>query len=193
MQDDRSWWTASAQPISSQEVGQGGTKKSQLRQDQAQVVAGAAHHRMQRVVQGTLERIAPKTPIHLHVLDRPLDGTAPMNRHPERWVMPRLWPERRMCAPSICAPLSTIAVDSLHSARMLACSRVLASVWPSCRLPGMLRMPATRSSLKVVAMLPLTPNSQSVRPCLGDALDMGTCKAYGLFLSFAERGCAPCE
>ncbi|MCY1547273.1 hypothetical protein D9M68_833190 [compost metagenome] len=55
--------------------------------------------------------------------------------------------------------MSTIAVVGLRSARMPTCSSVSANVWPSYGLPGMLRMPTTSPSFKVVAMLTFTPNS----------------------------------
>lgn len=42
-----------------------GAIKPQRGQDQAQVVPGAAHHRVQRIAQRALEWIASEAPVHL--------------------------------------------------------------------------------------------------------------------------------
>lgn len=53
-----------------------GTKKPQLPLDQTQVMASAAHHRVDRVGEGALERISAEAPVHLHMPDGRLDGAA---------------------------------------------------------------------------------------------------------------------
>lgn len=41
---------------------------------------GTAHHRVQRIAQRALERIAAQPPVHLHVPDGRLDGAAPLDQ-----------------------------------------------------------------------------------------------------------------
>ncbi len=44
---------------------------------------GPAHHRMQRVAQGALERVSGQAAVHLHVTYGRLDRTAPVDHRPE--------------------------------------------------------------------------------------------------------------
>lgn len=55
-----------------------GAIKPQRGEDQAQVLPGAAHHRVQCIAQRTLERVATQPPVHLHVPNGRLDGAAPL-------------------------------------------------------------------------------------------------------------------
>lgn len=61
-----------------------GAIKPQRGQDQAQVVPGAAHHRVQRVAQRALERVASEATVHLHVPDGRLNGAAPFDHGLQR-------------------------------------------------------------------------------------------------------------
>ena len=53
-----------------------GAIKPQRGQNQAQVMPRATHHRMQRIAQRALERVAAQPPVHFHVPNGRLDGTA---------------------------------------------------------------------------------------------------------------------
>lgn len=58
--------------------------KPQRGQDQTQVMPGATHHRVQRIAQRSLERIAAQPTVHLHVPNGRLDGAAPLDHDLER-------------------------------------------------------------------------------------------------------------
>lgn len=53
-----------------------GTKKPQLLEQQADVVASATEHGMQSVTKRPFERVSVKSAVHLHVTDDRFNGTA---------------------------------------------------------------------------------------------------------------------
>lgn len=57
-----------------------GVKKPDGSQDQAQVMAGTAQHRIEGIAQRALEPVAPQFALVFHVADGGFDGTAAVNR-----------------------------------------------------------------------------------------------------------------
>ena len=119
---------------------------------------------MQRIAQGALERISGEPTVHLHVPDRWLDRTAPVDHGLQDSGDPSPLARHQHAHPfDLHPPVAPVYHRRLWLAvgasEEPTCSKVSASVWPSYGLPGMDRMPTTSPSLCVVAMLTFTPNS----------------------------------
>jgi len=67
-----------------------GTKKPQLPQQHPYFVACSAHHRVQRITQGTFERFSTQFAVPFHVPNGWLYGTAPLHHRLHRPCYPTL-------------------------------------------------------------------------------------------------------